>query len=102
MAWRETRASWLRLVFFFLCVGLGVASIIVLRSVVQQVRATLTREARSLIGADVVIQSNRPLSRAPADRISEVLSTEEVLDSREVIDTQTMSTPLEGAGNGNV
>ena len=28
MAWRETRASWLRLVFFFLCVGLGVASII--------------------------------------------------------------------------
>ncbi|HVW05919.1 MAG TPA: hypothetical protein VHB78_12990, partial [Vicinamibacterales bacterium] len=49
MAWREMRASWLRLIFFFLCVGLGVASIVVLRSVVQEVRATLTRETRALI-----------------------------------------------------
>ena len=24
MAWREMRASWLRLIIFFLCVGLGV------------------------------------------------------------------------------
>ena len=34
MAWRETRASWARLLFFFLCVALGVAAIVVLRSVV--------------------------------------------------------------------
>ena len=45
MAWRETRASWPRLLFFFLCVALGVAAIVVLRSVVQNVRITLTREA---------------------------------------------------------
>jgi predicted lysophospholipase L1 biosynthesis ABC-type transport system permease subunit len=28
MAWRETRASWARLGFFFLCVGIGVAAIV--------------------------------------------------------------------------
>ena len=58
MAWRETRASWSRLGFFFLCVGIGVAAIIALRSVVQNVRTTLTGEARSLIGADLVLQSH--------------------------------------------
>jgi predicted lysophospholipase L1 biosynthesis ABC-type transport system permease subunit len=57
MAWRETRATWMRLTFFFLCVGLGVAAIVVLRSVVQQVRSTLTSEARALVAADIVVQS---------------------------------------------
>ena len=52
MAWRETRAAWIRLVFFFVCVAIGVAAIIVLRSVVQNVRQTLTREARQIVGAE--------------------------------------------------
>ena len=42
MAWREMRASWARLLFFFICVALGVAAIVVIRSVVQNVRMTLT------------------------------------------------------------
>ena len=61
MAWRETRAAWVRLVFFFVCVAIGVAAIVVLRSVVQNVRLTLTREARQIVGADVVVQAPRPL-----------------------------------------
>ena len=60
MTWRETRASWARLLFFFVCVAIGVAAIIVLRSVVQQIRTTLTREARSLIGSDLQVQTNHP------------------------------------------
>ena len=38
MAVRETRASWRRLLFFFVCIAVGVAAIVALRSVIQSVR----------------------------------------------------------------
>jgi putative ABC transport system permease protein len=62
MAWRETRASWVRLIFFFVCVAVGVAAIMALRSVIQNVRDVMTREARGLIAADLLVESNRPLT----------------------------------------
>ena len=102
MVWRETRASWARLGFFFLCVGLGVASIVVLRSVVQHVRTTLTREARSLVGADVVIQTQRPWTDELRARINTLTSPAAVTATADVIDTQTMAAPLEGQGSGQV
>ena len=39
MALREIRASWQRLLFFFVCIAVGVASIVAIRSVIQSVRA---------------------------------------------------------------
>ena len=50
MAVREIRASWQRLLFFFICIAVGVAAIVTIRSVIQSVRAGLTREARTLTG----------------------------------------------------
>ena len=101
MAWRETRAAWLRLLFFFVCVAIGVAAIIVIRSVVQNVRQTLTREARQIVGADLVVQSPRPWTpevRAVLDReLSGVPVTK-----TEVIETRTMAAPVEGQGTGRV
>lgn len=73
MAWREMRASWIRLIFFFVCVAVGVAAIIALRSVIQNVRGVMTREARSLIAADLLVESNRPFSadqQAIVDRVT--------------------------------
>ena len=61
MALREIRASWQRLLFFFICIAVGVASIVAIRSVIQSVRQGLTREARAMTGADVVVRSDRPL-----------------------------------------
>ncbi len=52
MAAREMRASWRRLVFFFLCIAIGVGAIVALRSVIQSVRAAFAGEARALIAAD--------------------------------------------------
>ena len=49
MAVRETRASWRRLLFFFVCIAVGVAAIVALRSVIQSVRDVFGSEAR---GAD--------------------------------------------------
>ena len=42
MALRETRASWRRLLFFFICIAVGVAAIVTLRSVIQSVLFGLT------------------------------------------------------------
>ena len=61
MAGREMRASWRRLVFFFLCIALGVGAIVTLRSVIQSVRQVFAGEARALIGADLVVSSSRPI-----------------------------------------
>ena len=66
MAMREVRASWRRLVFFFICIAVGVGSIVALRSVIQSVRVALAGEARTMLGADVLVTSNRPLSQMPA------------------------------------
>lgn len=61
MAAREMRASWRRLLFFFLCIALGVGAIVTLRSVIQSVRQVFAGEARALIGADLVVTSNRAI-----------------------------------------
>jgi putative ABC transport system permease protein len=101
MAWREARASWARLVFFFVCVALGVSAIVVLRSVVQQVRATLTREARSIVGSDIVVQGSQPWSGDRGARLEALLADARVLARSEVVETQTMATPAAG-GTGAV
>ena len=64
MALREIRASWKRLLFFFVCIAVGVASIVAIRSVIQSVRGALSREARFLLAADMRVQSNSPLTPA--------------------------------------
>ena len=46
MAVRETRASWRRLLFFFVCIAVGVAAIVALRSVIQSVRDVFGTEAQ--------------------------------------------------------
>jgi putative ABC transport system permease protein len=56
---REMRASWRRLLFFFMCIAVGVGAIVALRSVIQSVRQTFAGEARALITADAIITSNR-------------------------------------------
>jgi len=91
MAWRETRAAWARLVFFFVCVALGVAAIVVLRSVVQDVRIALTSQARVLVGADVVAQSTRPWTAEERGDLAAILGSDASARS-DVVETQTMAT----------
>ena len=56
MTVRELRSSWRRLVFFFVCVAIGVGAIVAMRSVIQSVRGGLVREARAMLAADVIIR----------------------------------------------
>lgn len=71
MAYREMRASWHRLLFFFVCIAIGVGAIITLRSLIQNLNTSVNREARSLLTADVQVSSNNswsPETRAAFDR----------------------------------
>lgn len=98
MAWRETRASWRRLIFFFVCVALGVAGIIALRSVIQNVRQVMTREARNLIAADVLVESNRALSPAQLAALDLTQQARPILAHSGLIQTLTMVRAGDGAG----
>ena len=101
MAWRETRQSWGRLLFFFLCVALGVAAIVVLRSVVQNVRITLTREARFLVGTDVLVSAPRPLTEAQQRTIDQTIDANGGVTARtSIVETMTMAA-AEGSPQGS-
>ena len=97
MAARETRSSWQRLVFFFVCIAVGVAAIVALRSVIRSVRDVLSGEARSLIAADVLISTTRewkPDARTTIDRrLADAGST----GRTETIETPTMVRPADTA-----
>jgi putative ABC transport system permease protein len=73
MAAREMRASWQRLLFFFICIAIGVGAIVALRSVIQSVRQTFDGEARALIAADAIINSNQALKPELLTKINERL-----------------------------
>ena len=76
MAGREMRASWSRLLFFFLCIAVGVASMGALRSVIQSVRTALVNESKTLTAGDVLIYSNRPYTDNARYIIDEKLSSQ--------------------------
>jgi putative ABC transport system permease protein len=97
MAARELRASWRRLVFFFVCVAIGVAAIVTLRSIIQSVRGGLIREARSTIASDVLLQTNRAWTPEVRAALEERLARAPVLDRTESIETATM-VRAEGGG----
>src|SRR5436309_5517007 len=97
MAARETRASWRRLLFFFICIAVGVAAIVALRSVIQSVREVISGEARSLIAADALISTNRdwtPEARATIDRR---LAEAGASGRTETVEMPTMARPADQA-----
>ena len=69
-ALRETRSAWKRLVFFFVCIAIGVGAIVALRSVIQSVRHVLSTEARSLMAADIFVSTDRPWQAGTPERIA--------------------------------
>jgi len=96
MAAREMRASWHRLLFFFVCIAIGVGAIVALRSVIQSVRYTFAGEARSLITADAIIASNQALKPELLAKIDERVSGAGAESTRS-IELATMARPADRA-----
>ncbi|MGH9160751.1 MAG: ABC transporter permease, partial [Vicinamibacteraceae bacterium] len=97
MTVRELRASWRRLLFFFLCVAIGVGAIAALRSVIQNVRGAIAREARTLTAGDLVVQANQPLQPRLRDRMERLLDEAAVGARSASIETATMVRPADVA-----
>lgn len=93
MVWRELRASWVRLAFFFLCVALGVGAIAALRSVIQNVRHVLVSEARVITGADVVVSTSRPWVPEVRAELDALIDEAPVTRQLEVVELATMVRP---------
>jgi len=92
---RETRASWRRLLFFFLCVAIGVSAIAAMRSAIQNVRGGLAREARTLTAADLVIQGTRAWDAETLAIMDRHLRTVHVQGVTDLVETPTMVRPAD-------
>ncbi len=64
MAWRDTRASRRRLLLFSLAIVLGVAALVAVGSLRDNLRLAIEEQTKSLLGADLTVNSR---SEFPAD-----------------------------------
>ncbi len=99
MAWREARASWRRLSLFFLSLSLGVGAMVGVRSLVGGVRGALQREARTLLGGDLLLQTSRALDATQRAALERRLASREwsgvVRERSDAVTTTTMARPAD-------
>ena len=63
LAWRETRASRRRLLLFASAISVGVAALVAIASFTSNIETSVRRQARELLGGDIVFGASRPFSR---------------------------------------
>ena len=93
MARRELRSAWKRLVFFFLCIAIGVGAIVALRSIIRNFHQVLASDAREILGADIQISSGRPWTPEITSTIVRIAKPL-VLARAEMIESATMVRPV--------
>ena len=102
MARREIRSSWRRLLFFFLCIGIGVGSVIALRSIIQNASRTVAGEARQLLTADVQVDSTRQWKPESLAAIERTARPPLVLARTETIESNTMARSADSSNEGSM
>ncbi|HKX84417.1 MAG TPA: FtsX-like permease family protein, partial [Pyrinomonadaceae bacterium] len=99
---REIRSSWRRLLFFFLCIALGVGSVVALRSLIQNLTRAVGTDARALMTADLEVSSTSDFSPTDVAKIESTVIAAGITDGRnETITTTAMARPVDSA-NPNV
>jgi putative ABC transport system permease protein len=94
LAYREMRASWHRLLFFFICIAIGVGSIVSLRSLVQNIKSSVSHESRSLLTADLQVSSNNPWNEETRAVLEKYFNSPDVTGHTEVLEAATMLSPV--------
>lgn len=61
MAWRDSRRNRSRLILFISSIVLGIAALVAINSFSENLLSDINREAKSLLGADLTLESNQPL-----------------------------------------
>lgn len=95
---REIRSSWRRLLFFFLCIAIGVGSVVALRSLIQNLSLAVGRDARALMTADFEVSSTNDFSPTDVSKIESIISASSIVEARnEAITTSAMARPSDPA-----
>ncbi len=95
---REIRSSWRRLLFFFLCIALGVGSVVALRSLIQNLTRAVGTDARALMTADLEVSSTNDFTPTEISKIETVVAASGIFDGRnETITTSSMARPSDPA-----
>ena len=68
MAWRESRSSRTRLFLFISSIILGVAALVAIHSFGESLEREVNQQAKSLLGADLVISGREPFTQETEDR----------------------------------
>ncbi len=93
---REIRSSWRRLLFFFLCIAIGVGSVVALRSLIRNLSQAVGGDARALLTADFVIDSNTGFSPLDISNIESVVEGSPIVEARnEVMESSAMARPAD-------
>lgn len=93
MAARELRASWRRLLFFFVSIAVGVGAMISLGSVIESVRAALMKESKGITAADLLIWAERPYSDNARYIVDEKLQKHGALETTRSVEATAMARP---------
>ncbi len=82
LTFREIRSSWRRLLFFFLCIAIGVGSVVALRSLIQNLSQAVGGDARELLTADLVINSTNDFSPTDIATIETIINASNIVEAR--------------------
>ncbi len=93
MAWRDSRSSRKRLLIFMSSIIMGIAALMAISSFGVNLQLGLERQAKTLLGADLVIRSRQPLS----DEAEKLIQTIGGLTSREISFSSMVFFPKNGA-----
>lgn len=89
---REIRSSWRRLLFFFLCIALGVGSVVALRSLIINLNRVVGNDARALLTADIEVSSTNDFTPSEIGIVEEVIGVSSIVEARdEAITTPSMA-----------
>ncbi len=98
LTFREIRSSWRRLLFFFLCIAIGVGSIVALRSLIQNLGQAVGGDARALLTADIEVSSTSDFSPSEISLIEQAINGSSIVEARnETVNTSAMTRPTDEA-----
>ena len=82
MAWRDSRRSRGRLLVFSTALTLGVAALVAIGSVGWNLQRAITEQARTLVGADLIVESRHPLSPDAQKFVDSLGGTDRAYETR--------------------
>ncbi|MDQ3321195.1 MAG: FtsX-like permease family protein [Acidobacteriota bacterium] len=101
LTFREIRSSWRRLLFFFLCIAVGVGSVVALRSLIQNLSQSVGGDARVLMTADFEISSTNDFSPSDIEKIESVVGKSNIIEARnEAMTASAMARPANSDDEG--